>query len=248
MKITILTLFPEMFGGVLDHSILGRARAAGLLNISLVNIRDFSKRKHKNADDTPFGGGAGMVMLAQPLVDAIESATAGEPGCRILMSPRGTPFAKPVAERLTGEAHLVLVCGHYEGVDQRVIDLCIDEELSLGDYVLTGGELAAMVVTDAVARLLPGVLGSEESAGEESFSSGLLEYPHYTRPREYRGLSVPQVLLEGNHAAIADWRLEQSLRLTHQRRPELIAPWLAQAQLSRRRRRWVEVLLAELDR
>lgn len=223
MKIKILTIFPEMFENVMHTSMLGRAQANGLLQVEAIDIRPFSTRKHKNTDDDPFGGGAGMVMLAQPIVDAMRYAM-GESfrGRRIYMSPRGETLTQKKVEALAQEEELILLCGHYEGVDERALELCIDEELSIGDYVLTGGELAAMVVVDAVARLIPGVLGCEESARTESFSSGLLEYPQYTRPREFEGLVVPEELLSGSHARIEAWRFEQSLRITLARRPELL--------------------------
>ena len=223
MKIKILTIFPEMFDSVMNTSILGRAQAAGHISVEAIDIRPFSTRKHKNTDDDPFGGGAGMVMLAQPIVDAMRYAM-GENfnGKRLYMSPRGATLTQKKVEELAKEEELILLCGHYEGVDQRAIDLCIDEELSIGDYVLTGGELAAMVVVDAVSRLIPGVLGCEESAQTESFSSGLLEYPQYTRPREFEGLTVPEELLSGSHARIEAWRFEQSLRITLERRPEMV--------------------------
>lgn len=223
MKIKILTIFPEMFAPVLGASMLGRAQDNGLLSFEVIDIRPFSQRKHKNTDDDPFGGGAGMVMLAQPIVDAMRFAMGEDfRGRRIYMSPRGQTLTQRKVEELAKEETLILLCGHYEGVDQRAIDLCIDEELSIGDYVLTGGELAAMVVADSVARLIPGVLGCEESAQTESFSSGLLEYPQYTRPRVFEGLEVPEVLLGGNHALIEDWRFEQALRITLERRPEML--------------------------
>ena len=223
MKITILTIFPEMFESVLNASILGRAREQGLLDVRCVDIRPFSDRKHKNTDDYPFGGGAGMVMLAQPILDAMASVTGeGFRGKRIYLGPRGTTLSTSKARELAREEELVLLCGHYEGVDQRALDLCIDEEISIGDYILTGGELAAMVLTDCVARFIPGVLGSSESPEEESFSDGLLEYPQYTRPRELNGLEVPEVLLSGDHAKIRAWRREQSLRTTKRFRPDLL--------------------------
>ena len=230
MQITILTLFPDMFPPVMNASILGRAQQSGRLSVRVVDIRPFSDRKHKNTDDAPFGGGAGMVMTAQPIVDAMAFATGREEGespfagRRIYLSPRGQTLIQRKAQELAALPELVLLCGHYEGVDQRAIDLCVDEELSIGDYVLTGGELPAMVLADCVARLLPGVLGCEESARGESFSpelGGWLEYPHYTRPRVFRGLEVPEVLLNGNHAEIEAWRVEQSRRITLARRPEL---------------------------
>ncbi len=223
MRITLLTIFPRMFDSFLSESILGRAIAQGLLTVEAVDLRPFSARKHKNTDDDPFGGGAGMVMLAQPIVDAMAHvAPEGSGARRIYMSPRGRTFTQKVAEKLAQAEHIVLLCGHYEGVDQRAIDLCIDEELSIGDYVLTGGETAAMAVVDAVARLVPGVLGSPDSAVDESFTSGLLEYPQYTRPREYQGLTVPDVLLNGNHAEIVKWRRREALRVTWEKRPDLL--------------------------
>ena len=223
MKITILTIFPEMFESVLRSSILGRAREQGLIEVECVDIRPFSDRKHKNTDDYPFGGGAGMVMLAQPIMDAMASVTGEDfSGRRIYMGPRGTTLTTAKARELAREEHLVLLCGHYEGVDQRALDSCIDEEISIGDYILTGGELAAMVLTDAVSRFIPGVLGSGESAEEESFSDGLLEYPQYTRPRELNGMEVPEILLSGDHAKIKDWRRQESLRATKKFRPDLL--------------------------
>lgn len=239
MKITILTIFPEMFRSVLDSSILGRAREQGLIEVECVDIRPFSDRKHKNTDDYPFGGGAGMVMLAQPIMDAMKSV-CGEnfSGRRIYMGPRGTTLSTQKARQLAKEEHLVLLCGHYEGVDQRALDACIDEEISIGDYILTGGELAAMVLTDCVARFIPGVLGSGESAEEESFSDGLLEYPQYTRPRELNGMEVPEVLLSGDHARIRQWRRQESLRVTKRFRPDL----LEKAELTDKEKKMLEEL------
>ena len=239
MKITILTIFPEMFESVLNSSILGRAREQGLLEVDCVDIRPFSDRKHKNTDDYPFGGGAGMVMLAQPIMDAMQHVT-GEcfTGKRIYMGPRGTTLTTRKARELAREEHLVLLCGHYEGVDQRALDACIDEEISIGDYILTGGELAAMVLTDCVARFIPGVLGSGESAEEESFSDGLLEYPQYTRPRELNGRTVPEVLLSGDHAKIKAWRRQESLRATKKFRPDL----LQNAELTAKEKKMLEEL------
>ncbi len=223
MRIKVLTIFPEMLRPMLETSILKRAIDAGLIEVELIDIRPFSELKHKNTDDYPFGGGPGMVMLAQPIVDAVESATGeGFHGKRLYLSPRGRTFSQKMAEELSKDEELLLLCGHYEGVDQRAIDLVIDEEVSIGDYVLTGGELGALVIIDAVARLIPGVLGSDESSEDESFSSGLLEYPQYTRPREYRGLAVPDILLSGDHAKIARWRRDRALELTYERRPELL--------------------------
>ena len=224
MKIAVLTIFPEMLEGVLSTSILGRAREEGLLRVEAVDIRPYSSRKHKNTDDYPFGGGAGMVMTAQPIVDAVEDLRKrGYTGKCLYMSPRGkTLTQQDVVEIAEHEDNLILLCGHYEGVDQRAIDLVVDEEISIGDYVLTGGELPALVLIDAVARHLPGVLGSGESAQDESFSGGMLEYPQYTRPRVFRGQEVPEVLLSGNHAEIEAWRREQALRVTRERRPDLL--------------------------
>lgn len=223
MKIKVFTIFPEMLRPYLSESILGRAIEKGLLEVELIDIRPYSLNKHKNTDDYPFGGGAGMVMLAQPIVDAIEQNTPeGAKPHRIYLSPRGRTLNQKIVEELSGHEELYLLCGHYEGVDQRALDLVIDEEVSIGDYVLTGGELGAMVIIDAVSRLIPGVLGSEDSSVDESFSSGLLEYPQYTRPREFRGMEVPEVLLNGNHAHINRWRRNESLRLTKQRRPDLL--------------------------
>ena len=224
MKIAVLTIFPEMLSGVLSASILGRAQADGLLSVEAVDIRGYSDSKHKNTDDYPFGGGAGMVMTAQPIVDAVEDMRKrGYTGKCLYMSPRGkTLKQETVTDIARHEDDLIILCGHYEGVDQRAIDLVVDEEISIGDYVLTGGELPALVLIDAVARHLPGVLGSAESTREESFSEGLLEYPHYTRPREFRGLQVPEVLLNGNHAEIETWRKEQAAKITGERRPDLL--------------------------
>lgn len=239
MKITILTIFPEMFESVLNSSILGRAREQGLIEVECVDIRPFSTLKHKNTDDYPFGGGAGMVMLAQPIMDAMESVTGeGFSGRRIYMGPRGTTLTTAKARELAKEEHLVLLCGHYEGVDQRALDACIDEEISIGDYILTGGELAAMVLTDCVSRFIPGVLGSGESAEEESFSDGLLEYPQYTRPRELKGMEVPEILLSGDHAKIRAWRRQESLRATKRFRPDL----LEKADLTEKEKRMLEEL------
>ncbi|MDD2648076.1 MAG: tRNA (guanosine(37)-N1)-methyltransferase TrmD [Eubacteriales bacterium] len=236
MKIKVLTIFPEMFSSVLSSSILGRARENGLIDVELIDIRAYSARKHKNTDDEPYGGGAGMVMLAQPIIDAMRAAMGeGFSGRRIYMSPRGSTLTQSAVRRLAKENELILLCGHYEGVDQRAIDSVIDEELSIGDYILTGGELAAMVVIDSVSRMLPGVLGSSESAEEESFSDGLLEYPQYTRPAEYEGMKVPEVLLNGNHAEIKAWRRRESLTATLRARPEL----LEKAALTKKEREFI---------
>ncbi len=223
MRIKVFTLFPEMLRPMLGESILGRAITAGHLQVELIDIREYSADKHRNTDDYPFGGGAGMVMSAQPIVDAFAANLPGDfRGKRIYLSPRGRTLTQRVVEELAREEELALLCGHYEGVDQRALDTVIDEELSIGDYVLTGGELGALVVIDAVSRLIPGVLGSDESSEDESFTTGLLEYPQYTRPADFRGQKVPEVLLGGNHADIVAWRREQSLGLTLERRPELL--------------------------
>ena len=225
MRIDVLTLFPEMFEGVLGSSMLGRARANGLLDTRVHNIRDYTDNKHKKTDDYPFGGGAGMVMMAQPIFDCMAAVQGEEKAHRILLTPRGKPLTTESARALSGEERLILLCGHYEGVDERVMEL-IDEEISIGDYVLTGGELPAMVLIDCVSRFIPGVLGSAESAEDESFSEGLLEYPQYTRPADFRGRLVPDVLLNGHHANILKWRREQAILKTRANRPDLLPPEL----------------------
>jgi len=219
MRFDILTLFPEMFD-TLNHSILERAQKNEKIKINLVNIRDFSSDKHKKVDDTPFGGGAGMVMTCQPLFDAIKSVITNNSKI-IYMSPKGYLLKQSKVVELAKNEHIVIVCGHYEGIDQRVIDYFNMQEISIGDYVLTGGELPAMVLVDAVSRYVDGVL-SEGSTDEESFSNGLLEYPQYTKPREYEGLFVPDVLFNGNHKEIEKWKREQSLKVTRERRPDLL--------------------------
>lgn len=220
MNITVLTLFPEMFAPLFE-SVIGRAVNGGKLNIKIVNIRDYAENKHFKCDDYPFGGGAGMVMMPQPIGSAIEAVDPDHRAHRIYMSPRGRVFTQKRAVELSRLGDILILCGHYEGVDQRVIDLYIDEELSVGDYVLTGGELPAMVVCDCVARYVEGVI-SGESLKDESFSAGLLEYPQYTRPAVYKGLSVPEVLLSGNHEKVDAWRREQSLEITRKNRPDLL--------------------------
>ena len=236
----MLTTFPEMIEPIIRSSILGRATEAGIIEVEAVDIRPYSALKHKNTDDYPFGGGAGMVMLPQPICDCVDDVARGFTGPRLYMSPRGRTFNQHIAEELAQADDLLILCGHYEGVDQRALDICGFEEMSVGDYVLTGGELAAMVIVDAVARLVPGVLGSEESPLDESFSSGLLEYPQYTRPREYRGQAVPEVLLGGNHAQIARWRRDRALELTYERRPEM----LETVELDKKDRRFLDELKA----
>jgi tRNA (guanine37-N1)-methyltransferase len=225
MRIDVLTLFPQMFEVPFSFGIFKRAVDNGLVSLTLHNIRDYSHDKHHTADDYPYGGGAGMVLKPEPIFEAVEAVRAGRDdagGPVVLLSPQGRPFSQKVARELSQHRHLVLICGHYEGVDERVREHLATDEISIGDYVLTGGELPALVVINAVLRLLPGVLGSEASPLEESHANGLLEYPQYTRPPVYRGWAVPEVLLSGNHAQIARWRREQIIRRTLERRPELI--------------------------
>ena len=221
MRIDILTLFPEMFDGVLSASMLGRAQTNGLIDIRVHNIRDYTDNKHRKADDYPFGGGAGLVMMAQPIFDCMDAVLEGGKARRILMTPRGRTLNQKIAKELSSEERIVLLCGHYEGVDERVMEI-IDDEISVGDYVLTGGELPAMVLVDCVSRLIPGVLGSDESAADESFSEDFLEYPQYTRPASFRGMDVPEILLTGHHAKIQAWRKEQARLKTALNRPELL--------------------------
>lgn len=224
MHIDILTLFPEMIDGVFQASILKKAQEKSKLSYNLVNFRDFSESKHNKVDDYPYGGGAGMVLAPQPVFDAIEGVTKDlrkKPRI-ILMCPQGETFNQKKAEELAQEDHLIFICGHYEGYDERIREYLATDEISIGDYVLTGGELGAMVVVDSVARLLPGVLGNVESTLEDSFSTGLLEHPHYTRPADFRGMAVPDILLSGNHAKISEWRKKESLKRTLKRRKELL--------------------------
>lgn len=225
MKIDVITLFPEMFDGPLGHSIVKRAIDNEIIDVTKVNLRSFGKGKHQVVDDTPYGGGAGMLLKPEPLFDAIESIENREPETKkrvILMDPAGKPFDQKMAEEFSEEEHLIFLCGHYEGYDERIRTLVTDE-VSLGDYVLTGGELASMVMIDATVRLLPDVLGNAESAQTDSHSSGLLEHPHYTRPAEYKGMTVPEVLTSGNHALIDQWRHKESLKRTFLRRPDMLA-------------------------
>lgn len=219
MKFDVLTLFPEMFE-VLNQSILGKAQEKNLIDINLINIRDFSKDKHKKVDDTPYGGGAGMVMRADVVYDAFKSVKT--PNSKLIyLTPQGKPLNQAKVEELAKNEHLILLCGHYEGIDQRVIDKIVDEEISIGDYVLTGGEIPAMVLIDSVSRYIEGVIKSD-SKEEESFSQGLLEYPQYTRPEEFEGQKVPEVLLSGHHQKIEKWRKEQAIKITLNKRPDLI--------------------------
>jgi tRNA (guanine37-N1)-methyltransferase len=221
MKIDVLTLFPAMFAGPLDESIVKRAREAGLLDLTIHNLRDWTHDRHKTVDDRPFGGGPGMLLKPEPIFEAVESLQR-EKTRVILLSPAGRKFDQSIARELTRSDDLLLVCGSYEGFDERVREALADDELSIGDYVLTNGALPAMVVIDAVTRLLPGVLGDDESSHDESFSHGLLEYPQYTRPADFRGMKVPEVLLSGNHAEIEKWRREQAKRMTVKQRPDLL--------------------------
>ena len=222
MKIDVLSLFPEMFTGVFNHSILKRAQDNGAVSYNVTNFRDYSVNKHKSVDDYPYGGGAGMVLTPQPVFDAVNDLSEGKRPRVILMCPQGERFTQKKAEELAKEEHLIFVCGHYEGYDERIRENLVTDEISIGDFVLTGGELGSMVVIDSVTRLLPGVLGNDTSAPMDSFSSGLLEHPHYTRPAEYEGMSVPDVLMSGNHEAIRKWRLKESLRRTLNRRSDLL--------------------------
>lgn len=221
MKIDVLTIFPEFVSCISNWSIIGRAIEEGILDIEFINIRDYSKNKHKKVDDYPYGGGPGMVMTPEPIVDAIESVK--NINSRVIyLSPQGKNLNQIMVNRLSKEEHLILLCGHYEGIDNRVIENYIHEEISIGDYVLTGGEIPAMVIIDAVSRLLPGVLSSEESYSEESHYNGLLEYPQYTRPYDFRGFNVPDILLSGNHEEIKKWRYYESLKTTYLKRPDIL--------------------------
>lgn len=245
MRIDVLTLFPEMCEGVFNASIMGRAQANGLVQFEATNFRQFSTNKHSTVDDYPYGGGGGMVLKPEPIFAAVEhlqekSQIAASPRV-ILMCPQGETFTQAKAEQLAKEEHLIFICGHYEGYDERIREHLVTDELSIGDYVLTGGELPAMVIADAVVRLLPGVLGNESSAVTDSFSTGLLEYPHYTRPAEFREWSVPDVLLSGHHANVEKWRREQSLKRTLKRRPDL----LEKVELSKEDRKLLERLRAQ---
>jgi tRNA (guanine37-N1)-methyltransferase len=235
MRIDILSLFPKMFDGPFGESIVKRAVDAGLVSIFVHNFRDFAHDKHNTVDDYSFGGGEGMVLKPEPLFEAVESikgSLGGSAGPVVLLTPQGRLFCHQIAQELSNQQNLVLVCGHYEGVDERVREHLVTDEISIGEYVITGGELAAMVVVDAVVRLLPGALGSEQAASEDSYAKGFLEYPQYTRPRVYRGWEVPEVLLSGNHQEIARWRREQAVERTLLRRPDL----LAKASLSKEER------------
>ncbi|OGP58384.1 MAG: tRNA (guanosine(37)-N1)-methyltransferase TrmD [Deltaproteobacteria bacterium RBG_13_52_11b] len=244
MRFDILTLFPNMFSSPFKESILSKAIEKGLIQIRTVNIRDFAEDKHHIVDDAPYGGGQGMVMKVEPIARAIEWIKSEDPTAwTVYLTPQGKRFDQERARRLSSRAHLILLCGRYEGIDERARDLFVDEEISIGDYVLTGGELAAMVLIDAVSRLLPGVLGSDRSAEEDSFVNSLLEYPQYTRPSDFRGKSVPQILLSGNHSAISLWRRREALKRTWSRRPDL----LQKARLSEEDGRLLEEILNSND-
>ena len=240
----VLTLFPEMIQQTLSHSIMGRAQKEGHISVEAINIRDYTLNKQKHVDDYPYGGGAGMVMQAQPIYGAYQSIAEKAQGARVVyMTPQGRPFTQRIAEELSQEENLVFLCGHYEGIDERIIEEIVTDEISLGDFVLTGGELAAITIIDAVSRLVPGVLGKEDSFADESFSDGLLEYPQYTRPPVFHGKEVPEILLSGHHANIAKWRREQSLIRTVKKRPDL----LETAELTAKERQFVERLREELQ-
>ena len=240
----VLTLFPEMIQQTLSHSIMGRAQIEGHISVEAINIRDYTLNKQKHVDDYPYGGGAGMVMQAQPIYDAYQSIAEKAKGARVVyMTPQGRPFTQRIAEELSKEENLVFLCGHYEGIDERIIEEIVTDEISLGDFVLTGGELSAITIIDAVSRLVPGVLGKEDSFADESFSDGLLEYPQYTRPPVFHGKEVPEILLSGHHANIAKWRREQSLIRTVKKRPDL----LETAELTAKERQFVERLREELQ-
>ncbi|WP_163101476.1 tRNA (guanosine(37)-N1)-methyltransferase TrmD [Peribacillus alkalitolerans] len=243
MKIDILSLFPEMFEGVFGSSILKKAEEKGAASYGITNFRAFSDNKHGQVDDYPYGGGAGMVLKAQPIIDAVEhlKAESGKQPRVILMCPQGERYTQSKAEELANEEHLIFICGHYEGYDERIRQLVVTDEISIGDFVLTGGELGAMVVVDSVVRLLPGVLGNEDSPIKDSFSSGLLEHPHYTRPSEFRGLKVPDTLLSGDHKRIEEWRVKESLRRTWNRRPDLLDSY----SMSEKEKKWLEEIKNE---
>jgi len=238
MKIDILTLFPEMFQGVLDASILKKAREKQVVQFNVINFRDFSTNKHKTVDDYPYGGGNGMVLKPEPIFHAVESIDGYQHARIIMLTPQGKTYHQKMAEALSQEEHLIFLCGHYEGFDERIRQHLVTDEISIGDYVLTGGELASMVVIDSIVRLLPNVLGNEESADTDSFSNGLLEYPQYTRPEEFRGWKVPDVLLSGHHKHIEEWRKRESLKRTYLRRPEL----LKNIQLDQKEKAWLEAI------
>lgn len=243
MNIDVLTLFPEMFEGVFGHSILKKAAENEAVKYNVVNFREYADNKHKTVDDYPYGGGAGMVLKPQPIFDAVDDLR-GKSGASprvILLCPQGERFTQKKAEELAEIDHLIFVCGHYEGYDERIREHVVTDEISIGDFVLTGGELGAMVVIDSVVRLLPGVLGNEESHIKDSFSTGFLEHPHYTRPAEFRGIKVPDVLMSGNHRLVDEWRAKESLRRTYLRRPDL----LEDAELTKEQQKWLDEIKKE---
>src|SRR3954447_4525814 len=244
MKIDVLTLFPDMFSGVFSQSILKRAKEMKAASYRVVNFRDYADNKHQTVDDYPYGGGAGMVLKPQPIFDAVTDLTAKSESDRprvILLCPQGVRYDQKKAEELASAEHLIFVCGHYEGYDERIREHVVTDEISIGDFVLTGGELGAMVIVDSVVRLLPGVLGNEQSHMKDSFSTGLLEHPHYTRPADFRGMKVPEVLLSGNHSLIEEWREKESLRRTFLRRPDLLNHY----ELNNKQKKWLEEFKSE---
>src|SRR4051794_20899374 len=246
MQIDILTLFPEMFAGVFGHSILQKAAEKSAVQYNVVNFRDYADNKHQTVDDYPYGGGAGMVLKPQPLFDAVASLREQADSDKtrvILLCPQGKQYDQKMAEELAGEEHLIFVCGHYEGYDERIREHVVTDEISIGDYVLTGGELGAMVVIDSVVRLLPEVLGNQESHMKDSFSTGLLEHPHYTRPSDFRGMKVPEVLLQGNHKLIEEWRNKEALRRTILRHPDL----LEKIELTNEQEKWLKEVKKEYE-
>ncbi|MDN4523443.1 tRNA (guanosine(37)-N1)-methyltransferase TrmD [Fictibacillus fluitans] len=243
MRIDVLSLFPEMFSGVFGSSILKKTQEKGLVEYHVADFREYAENKHRRVDDYPYGGGAGMVLTPQPLFDAVEDLTLksdAKPRV-VLLCPQGERFTQKKAEELSREQHLIFVCGHYEGYDERIRENLATDEISIGDFVLTGGELGAMVIIDSVTRLLPGALGNEESSVRDSYSSGMLEHPHYTRPADFRGMKVPDVLLSGNHKHIEEWRTKESLRRTWKRRPDL----LESRDLTKQEKKWLEEVKKE---
>lgn len=244
MKIDVLTLFPDMFSGIFSQSILKRAEEMKAASYQVVNFRDYADNKHQTVDDYPYGGGAGMVLKPQPIFDAVTDLMVKSESDKprvVLLCPQGARYDQKKAEELAGAEHLIFVCGHYEGYDERIREHVVTDEISIGDFVLTGGELGAMVIIDSVVRLLPGVLGNEQSHIKDSFSTGLLEHPHYTRPADFRGMKVPDVLLSGNHRIIDDWRAKESLRRTFLRRPDLLVNY----ELNDKQKKWLEEFIEE---
>lgn len=238
MRFDVLTIFPQMFYPYLSFGVIGKAIEKGIIEVKIINIRDFAEGRHKNTDDRPYGGGEGMVMKPEPIYKALKSIKREENSLVILLSPQGERFDQDMAWQLSRYSQLIFICGRYEGIDERIRILCAEKEISIGDYILSGGELAALVIIDAVSRLIPGVLGGERSNIEESFSNGLLEYPQYTRPRVFEGLEVPEVLLSGNHEQIKKWRRREAIRRTLERRPDL----LKKARLSEEELQFIEEL------